>query len=130
MSVSDLTLLRWPRSSGGSLRSLTASITEERRSVTFPLGFCEVWEEEDDEEKEHNRLGLETPWLTMAKNDEEAWTEAAEFRNKGEVDDEDPDDEARAAAIAHALPLPKRVAMAQTSEPCWDWAFLGFWAPN
>lgn len=115
MSVSDLTLLRWPRSSGGSLRSLTASITEERRSVTFLLGFCEVWEEEDDEAEENNRLGSEKPWSTTTKKEDNARTEAAEFRNNGGVDDDD-DDGVRAAAIA--LALPKRVAMAEpeTSE--------------
>lgn len=37
--MSYLTLLRWPRSSGGSLRSLTASITAERRSTSFFSAF-------------------------------------------------------------------------------------------
>lgn len=57
-----LTLLRCPRSSGGSLRSLTASITEERRSlVTFLLGLAE---EEDDEDEDEAHL----PRLTIVRS--------------------------------------------------------------
>lgn len=62
ISVSDLTALRCPRSSGGSLRSLAASITVDRRSVIFLL---ELFGEGVDEllvEEEEARRGLGTPW--------------------------------------------------------------------
>lgn len=66
MSVSDRTLLRWPRSSGGSLRSLTASITAERRSLSFlaVLGLPEDEDDDDDdddeEEEEEENVAVKT----------------------------------------------------------------------
>jgi len=47
----NLTELRWPRSSGGSLRSLTASITADRRSsslIFLSLSPSILGMEEDD----------------------------------------------------------------------------------
>lgn len=63
-----LTLLRCPRSSGGSLRSLTASITEASRSfVTFlPVPGGEDGEDEDEDEDE------DADRLPTAAADEEA----------------------------------------------------------
>ena len=57
----DLTELRCPRSSGGSFRSLTASITADRRSTIFFSGFADLVDDGDDEEDEA-RLSL--PWPT------------------------------------------------------------------
>lgn len=51
-------LLRWPRSSGGSLRSLTASITPERRSDVFLLTF-RLADSPDTDEEAHLSLCLE-----------------------------------------------------------------------
>ena len=57
-----LTALRWPRSSGGSLRSLTASITPERRSAIFG-------EDEEDEDEAH----LDTPRPTVRPQHEASY---------------------------------------------------------
>lgn len=70
--------LRWPRSSGGSLRSLTASIKPDRRSLIFK--FFSVL---DDEEYAHRPYRLEIS--------------AVEFRN---IDDET----ALASRVAMAHP--------------------------
>lgn len=73
-----LTALRWPRSSGGSLRSLTASITPERRSVIFLSGLLpgEVVEELEVDEDEAHR-GLDTPRATVPINGDDAAAPAA-----------------------------------------------------
>lgn len=73
-----LTALRWPRSSGGSLRSLTASITPERRSVIFLSGMLpgEVVEELEVDEEEAHR-GLDTPRPTVPINGDDAAALAA-----------------------------------------------------
>lgn len=73
-----LTALRWPRSSGGSLRSLTASITPERRSVIFLSGLLpgEVGEELEVDEEEAHR-GLDTPRATVPINGDDAAAPAA-----------------------------------------------------
>ena len=67
-----LTALRWPRSSGGSLRSLTASITADRRSVIFFSRFDDeefeevvaVDDEDEEDEEEEAHLSLDPSWLT------------------------------------------------------------------
>lgn len=63
----DLMALRWPRSSGGSLRSLTASITPDKRSDIFLSAFRFVLVEEVDSgdgdgmEEDEANLGLKLP---------------------------------------------------------------------
>lgn len=68
----DLTELRWPRSSGGSLRSLTASMTVDRRSTSFFSALEDVLDDDDgdnfdeEEEEEEAHLGLDPPLATSA----------------------------------------------------------------
>lgn len=69
----DLTALRWPRSSGGSFRSFTASITADRRSPSFFSVLEDLLDEEADdgdgeeeEEEEEEHMGLSPPRPTTA----------------------------------------------------------------
>lgn len=68
LEQTDLTELRWPRSSEGSLESLTASITTERRSTSFLSSFCGLWGDEGDEAHLNPDL---TPWLAVTCDDDE-----------------------------------------------------------
>lgn len=66
-----MTELRWPRSSGGSLRSLTASMTADRRSTCFFSALGDVLDDDGDdfdeeEEEEEAHLGLDPPRATTA----------------------------------------------------------------
>ena len=58
----DLTELRCPRSSVGSFRSLTASITAERRSTSFFSGFSDLLDDDGDEEEEAEEARRSLPW--------------------------------------------------------------------
>lgn len=65
--MSYLTLLRWPRSSGGSLQSLTASMTAERRSINFFSAFGDLPGDDDggeDAEEEEEHLAPEMVGIT------------------------------------------------------------------
>ena len=56
----DLTALRWPRSSGGSFRSLTASMTADKRSTGFFSVFGDLFDcgGDGDEEEEEDEADL------------------------------------------------------------------------
>ena len=56
----DLTALRWPRSSGGSFRSLTASMTVDKRLTSFFSVFEDLFDcgGDEDEEEEEDKANL------------------------------------------------------------------------
>ena len=62
----DLTALRWPRSSGGSFRSLTASMTVDKRSTSFFSVFGDLFDCGGDEEEDEADLVLGPPRPTTA----------------------------------------------------------------
>ena len=64
----DLTALRWPRSSGGSFRSLTASMTVDKRSTSFFSVFGDLFDcgGEEEEEEDEADLVLGPPRPTTA----------------------------------------------------------------
>lgn len=102
-----LTLLRCPRSSGGSFRSLTASITAERRSTIFFCVFSDLFdggeeEGDGDDDEDEARLSLEPPPPPTAIAGREEFS-AADLRSRDDGDD---------------IVLARRIAMTQ-------WAGLG-----
>lgn len=101
--MGHLTELRCPRSSGGSFRSLTASITADRRSTNFFSVFSDLPDGEEDsdndDDEEEARLSVgPPPWPT-------AIAAKVEFSGAGDLrsrDDEDDD-----------IVLVRRIAMAR-----------------
>ncbi|POO01836.1 hypothetical protein TorRG33x02_026130, partial [Trema orientale] len=103
----NLTELRCPRSSGGSFRSLTASITADKRSPSFFSGFGDLLDDvdeqdENDDDDDEARLRLEPPpWPTAIIDRDES--SAVDLRTR---DDKDEDTVlARRAAMAKAEAL-------------------------
>lgn len=66
-----LTALRWPRSSGGSFRSLTASVTADKRSTSF---FSALGDLHDSEEADARLKLYAPPWPAAVTVKEEATT--------------------------------------------------------
>ncbi|PON56149.1 hypothetical protein PanWU01x14_183580, partial [Parasponia andersonii] len=103
MELRNLTELRCPRSSRGSFRSLTASITADKRSPSFFSGFADLLDgvdkQDDDDEA---RLRLEPPpWPTAIIDKDES--SAVDLRTRDDKDEETV--LARRAAMAKAEAL-------------------------